>query len=821
MVRNPIYTFELEELVRRYLEEGQKPGSKIGYEDLNLHIKASGYGNGLGKGQFNYLKTRFRNGELGIGNPNHRAAAIAAGLLDPSTAQQAGYAAPNIPKSDPPGPKTPISLGATPVKPANIPARPVKPTPQRPVPEPHPYPKSLQVFPDLGLPPIGSHRKTDLAFLNSKRPRNHEHPGITHFGDTSSSGSPSPVPTALDLSKAYSTASTSALLPPKPPTDTLPQPQAERVVPLDPMLSQAPIIGKIDGLASTSSAPFAQAGIDAQMNETFNTKTGDSILQADIMQSFGPGIRLSASAREKLMGILEPVKSFEHPAPRRQSSSTFLNAPGNQYQQLQSTKATSGPMEQSTSHSSQSPARQPSGSGQEPPRPPNLPQTSKPTSAPGSTTIKSNVLPPGGLTHPLPAKPVIDASQPKRVKPSNRHEPSSLSMSTSGIAEASTASVQEANMRMSQAGSFPSSPIVSHARYPAIGSKVATSNHANAGQAGGSRPDILGPNSGVPNMGGLIMHGKPSGAGGQIGSKRRFSQMESGGNAHGGSNELHMVPGVHQQAGGVTRPGLSQFGSYPPLDMYSSGITAPSGNAQNLNQHDNNGQAPAACSGRIESRSFMLGAGKDGVKKEPVKPEGSKSPMKLPVLPPRMENDGKRVVTGQPNAIASGDGQPNSNFTAENTQADTVMMDDGLAGLSKYTNEELSAAAMMGNDINIAPDNNTVATGGGFSHPPPASQMDCSSPSDTVTQNGPPLDAEPAPTYYAAPTDPAPVDVYLCGPGTEPCPISSAVVHFHCRRNGTVIFGGMGDFQAAAIMYQRSEQYQSRAGPGVLNANET
>lgn len=97
--------------------------------------------------------------------------------------------------------------------------------------------------------------------------------------------------------------------------------------------------------------------------------------------------------------------------------------------------------------------------------------------------------------------------------------------------------------------------------------------------------------------------------------------------------------------------------------------------------------------------------------------------------------------------------------------------------------------------------------------------MGYSAPSGTATQDAPILDGQPAPTYHVAPPNPGPVDVYMCGPGAEPCPISSAVVHFQCRRNGTVIFGGMGDFQAAAIMYQRSEQGQSRAGPGVLNAN--
>lgn len=65
MVRNPRYTFELEEIVRRYLQECVKTGSKVCVEDCNQHIKANGHGDGLGKGQFNYLRVRFRNGELG------------------------------------------------------------------------------------------------------------------------------------------------------------------------------------------------------------------------------------------------------------------------------------------------------------------------------------------------------------------------------------------------------------------------------------------------------------------------------------------------------------------------------------------------------------------------------------------------------------------------------------------------------------------------------------------------------------------------------------------------------------------------------------
>ncbi|KAI6374787.1 hypothetical protein MCOR25_003051 [Pyricularia grisea] len=823
MVRNPRYTFEFEELVRRYLQDAQNSSSKIGIEDLNQHIKANGHGDGLIKGQFNYLKTRFRNGELGIGNLNHRAAAIAAGLLDPSAGQQTGNKVANTPKSDPPGPKTPVSLGATPVKQDSIPARPVKPTPQRPAPEPHPYPKSLQVFPDLGLPPIGSHRKADIAFLHSKRPRNHdEHPGTTHFGDTSSSGSSSPVPSAMDLSKAYSTARTSSLLPPKPPADALPQPQADKVVPLDPMLSHSPIVGKTDALSSTSSVPFGQAGVDAQMKEAVNTRTGDSIFKAGIMKSSSPNFVLSAGAREKLRTILEPVKSFEHPAPRQPSPSAFFNAAGHQAQKPQSTNTATGTMEQKTSQSSQIPAHQPSGSGQVPPQPSKVSQTTKPMSAPGSTTFKPNMLPPGGLTHPLPSKPVIDASQPKRPKPSPWHEPSSLSMSTSGNAQASIASAQEANMRMSQARSFPSSPIIGHTGYPTIGSKVATSNPANVSQAVCSRPDILGPNSGVPNLGGLVMYGVPSEAGGQIGSKRRFSQMENGGTAHGGNSELHLVPGVHRQAEGVVGRALSQFGSYPPLDMYCSGqAPASSGDTQKFNQTGTDGQTAAVTrSGRVESRSFILGAGKDDAKKGPVKPERSRSPVKLPVPSHRTENEEKAILPEQPNAISTGGGQPNYNSTADNPQEDTVMMDDALAGLSKYTDEELSAAAMMDNDINIAPDNNLVTAGGGVAHPQPATQIDYSAPSGTTSQNAPTLDVEPAPTYYVAPPDPGPVDVYLCGPGAETCPISPAVVHFHCRRNGTVIFSGMGDFQAAAIMYQRSEQCQSRAGPGVLSTNQ-
>lgn len=735
----------------------------------------------------------------------------------------------------------------------------MKPTPQRPAPEPHPYPKSLQVFPDLGLPPVGSHRKADLAFLHSKRPRSHEHLGTTHFGDTSSSGSPSPVPVALDLSKAYQTARTSALLPPKPPADTLPHPQAERVVPLDPMLSQAPVMGKTDPLASTSSIPFTHAGVDSQMEKALNTQTGKNLFQAGIMQSLSPEIVLSSSAREKLRKILEPVKSFEHPAPRQQSPSMLSNATGNQDQQLQSTNMATGSMEQSASQSSQVPVHQPygNGNGQEPPRPSSVSQNTKPMSAPGSTSIKPNMLPPGGLTHPLPAKPVIDASQPKRPKPSTWHEPNSLSMSTSGNAQTSIASAQEANMRMSQARSFPSSPVVGHAGYPAIGSKAASYNQANVGQAGGLRPDILGPSSGVPNLGGLVMPSTPSGAGSQIGGKRRFSQMESGDATHGGGSELQMGPGVHPQAGDATRPGLTHSGPYPPLDMYSSGQTLGSNrNTQHhFNQHRNNGQNTAGCSSRVESRSFILGAGKDAVKKEPVKQERSKSPTKLPVPSLHTDNHDMKIMSEQPNTIGSGGGQPSENIIAGNPEADTVMMDDALAGLSKYTYEELSVAAMMDNDIHLVPDNNLVTTGSGVGklsilyltagfgntrcathsegetislthisrnhsgNTQPANHMGYSAPSGTTTQDAPILDGQPAPTYHVAPSNPGPVDVYMCGPGAEPCPISSAVVHFHCRRNGTVIFGGMGDFQAAAIMYQRSEQGQSRAGPGVLNAN--
>ncbi|TLS23231.1 uncharacterized protein PpBr36_06579 [Pyricularia pennisetigena] len=832
MVRNPRYTFELEELVRRYLQEAQNASSKLCVEDLNQLITANGHGDGLGKGQFNYLKTRFRNGELGYVPP------LSAGLLDPSAGPQTGNAVTNIPKPDPAGPKTPVSLVATTVKPAVIPDRPVKPTPQRPAPEAPPYPKSLQVFPALGLPPTGSHRKADLALLQSKRPRSHEYPGTTHFGDTSSSGSPSPVQPALDLSKAYDTARTSALLPSKPPADVLPQPQAEKVVSQDPMIGHEP----------TGPLPFMQAGVKGQMKEGVNHEPGDSSFQAGFMQSFGSKIELSASAREKLRIILEPVKSFEHPPLGLLPSSIFFNAPGNWGQQPQSTNAASGPMEQRISQSPQVPDQQPTGSGQEPPRPSNVLQTTKSTSSPGSTTLKSNMLPPDGLTHPLPAKPVIDASQPKRLKQSAWHEPGFFYMPTSGSAQENIASAQKANMRMSQARSFPSSPIVGPAGYTGVGSKAAS--HATVGLAGGLRSDILGPNSGVPNLGGLVMPVAPSGTGGQSGSKRRFSHVEGGGTAHGGNSELHMGTAVHRQAGGVAKQGSTHFGSYPPLDMYSSGKNpASGGNTQDLNQHGNNGHTSATRSGRIESRSFVLGAGKDGVKKEPVKSEWSKSPTQLLVLSPHTENE-EKILSGQ----------PSGNSTAENPDADTVMTDDALAGLSKYTDEELSAAAMMDNDV-IAPDNSLVATGGGtgecggpftrrlayqgpavlhaqqtnsqekstnpvtlprnrLAYPPAENHIGCGAPSGIMPKNAPNLDAEPAPIHYVAPPDPGPVDVYLCGPGAGPCPISSAVVHFHCRRNGTVIFSGMGDFQVAAIMYQRSEQWQSRAGPDAVNAAE-